>query len=184
MSKPCTVCDHPQLEAINTALEAKTSVREVGGQFEVSKSAVDRHKRSCLPTIKTRTRKLQGVQRRTPGSTQQSPFIRRVDDHTAKMEMLRDEAIKNGDDRTAVMVAREVKNGLELFGRATGELADKSQPAQQGPLFMLAPGVQVNVHIGKPPAQRAVETGEVIEIEPTQDVPKQLNEGESDGQES
>jgi len=40
----CTICKHPKREEIDHSIIAGESVRDIGGQFHVSKSAVDRHK--------------------------------------------------------------------------------------------------------------------------------------------
>src|SRR5262249_847222 len=56
--KECSLCNHPEREEINAALLAKASVRHVSRRFGVSKSAVDRHKRGCLPKIQERGREL------------------------------------------------------------------------------------------------------------------------------
>ncbi len=49
MAQSCTICTHPQRRAIDAALVADASLRDIAGQFDVSKSAVDRHKAEHLP---------------------------------------------------------------------------------------------------------------------------------------
>lgn len=44
MASGCTICAHRQRKAIDRAILAGASLREVAGQFGVSKNAVDRHK--------------------------------------------------------------------------------------------------------------------------------------------
>ena len=43
-TKRCTVCAHPRRKKIDSALASGTSLRDVSGQFGVSKSALDRHR--------------------------------------------------------------------------------------------------------------------------------------------
>lgn len=47
----CTCCTHPNREMIDRALVAGTSLRDIAGQFGVSKSAVERHKADHLPAM-------------------------------------------------------------------------------------------------------------------------------------
>jgi hypothetical protein len=49
MPRVCTICTHPAHAAIDDGLEAGQSLREISGQYGLSKSALDRHKISHLP---------------------------------------------------------------------------------------------------------------------------------------
>ncbi len=42
--KTCSICAHPHCEAIETSLGSGQSFRDVAGQYEVSKSALARHR--------------------------------------------------------------------------------------------------------------------------------------------
>ena len=44
MSRACTVCIHPNRAKIDEALVSGTAIRDVAGQNELAKSAVDRHR--------------------------------------------------------------------------------------------------------------------------------------------
>jgi hypothetical protein len=46
VGRPCTICSHPQREAINHALAAGHSYRDVAGLYAVSKTALHRHWRA------------------------------------------------------------------------------------------------------------------------------------------
>jgi hypothetical protein len=48
MGPACSICAHEAKDDINHALLGGISTRGAAGQFGVSKSAVDRHRRSCL----------------------------------------------------------------------------------------------------------------------------------------
>jgi hypothetical protein len=50
MPRMCSVCTHPARIAIDDRLEAGQSLRDVAGQYLLSKSALDRHKAGHLPT--------------------------------------------------------------------------------------------------------------------------------------
>src|SRR5919108_3542686 len=49
MPRVCTICIHPARAAIDDGLEAGQSLRDISGQYGLSKSAVDRHRGSHLP---------------------------------------------------------------------------------------------------------------------------------------
>jgi hypothetical protein len=48
MPRPCSVCSHPACATIDDGLVAGQSVRDISGQYGLSKSAVDRHKISHI----------------------------------------------------------------------------------------------------------------------------------------
>src|SRR5215475_14321419 len=100
MPKECGVCNHPQREEINAMLLA-TSVRDVSRRFGVSKSAVDRHQRGCLPQIQDRGRELRCAEKLVPmlPPDQRGPYVDRIERITDKMEMIMDEAIRRADDK-------------------------------------------------------------------------------------
>jgi len=49
MPRHCTVCHHPRREAIDVAVVAGGSLRDIAGQFRISKSALARHKGNHIP---------------------------------------------------------------------------------------------------------------------------------------
>jgi hypothetical protein len=49
MPRSCTICEHPEREAIDRALVGETSNLSVSSLFGVSESAVRRHKANHLP---------------------------------------------------------------------------------------------------------------------------------------
>src|SRR6266511_5594969 len=50
MPRVCTICTHPARAAIDDGLEAGQSPRAVAGQYLLSKSSLDRHKASHIPS--------------------------------------------------------------------------------------------------------------------------------------
>jgi hypothetical protein len=50
MPRLCSICTHPARATIDDSLVAGQSVRDISGQYGLSKSAVDRHKLSHVPT--------------------------------------------------------------------------------------------------------------------------------------
>jgi hypothetical protein len=52
--RQCTVCDSPQISAIDEALKAGESIRLVGARFGIAKSNVARHRSACIPRAEIR----------------------------------------------------------------------------------------------------------------------------------
>ncbi len=48
MARTCRVCGHEERRAIEKAIRAGTSLRDIERRFQVSRSSVDRHKRECM----------------------------------------------------------------------------------------------------------------------------------------
>lgn len=49
MPQTCTICKHPERAKIERALVQGVSLRDIAGQFGASKSAVERHRKVCMP---------------------------------------------------------------------------------------------------------------------------------------
>ena len=49
MPRSCTVCEHPEKDAIDQALVGSASNRSVASIYDVSEAAVRRHKANHLP---------------------------------------------------------------------------------------------------------------------------------------
>jgi hypothetical protein len=62
MATLCTVCRHPELEAINGALRAREPLRAIAARFGASRAALDRHCRHHLSTGQSRERDGPAVQ--------------------------------------------------------------------------------------------------------------------------
>ena len=51
MPRTCTICTHPEREAIDQALVTDTPNRRIAAQFSISEQAVRRHKDEHLPAL-------------------------------------------------------------------------------------------------------------------------------------
>lgn len=49
--KLCSICAHPEVEAIAAALSRGDSLRTIEGAYGVNKSSVSRHTRQCLTAV-------------------------------------------------------------------------------------------------------------------------------------
>jgi hypothetical protein len=137
MSLSCGVCRHASLDEIDRLLVAGATTRGVAGHVPLSKSAIDRHKRVCLPK-----RLAKGRERADVAGLSRDPVaafaVQRRDDAIDSAESLREyvqelirtassilaDARKEGDNRTALAALRESRDTLTLLAKASGWLAD------------------------------------------------------------
>lgn len=61
MPRACTVCQHPERDAINHALVSDTSNRRIAAQYSLSEQAVRRHKAEHLPSIMVKSQEASDV---------------------------------------------------------------------------------------------------------------------------
>src|SRR5215210_127365 len=107
MPRACTICQHPEREAINKALVANEPFRHIAARFGTSTSALQRHKDEHLPAVMVKS--------------EQAKETVLADDLLGMVKHLRDKAIailetaeNAGDLRTALLGIREARACIEL----------------------------------------------------------------------
>ena len=115
MPRVCTCCTHPERQAIDKALVANESYRNIAERFGTSVGALTRHKAEHLPV------KLAKAQ-----AAKETAF---ADDLLAQVKALRNKSIsilqqaeEAGDLRTALLGIREARSCVELLAEMEGEL--------------------------------------------------------------
>jgi transposase-like protein len=103
--RPCTVCSHSEVNAINAALKAGESVRKAAKRFGVSPAAIDRHKHHDEYSRRRQARV-------NPG------HISHIDDEIKKLIRERNRAKKRRDAAGTVAIARELRNWFILKQKA------------------------------------------------------------------
>jgi hypothetical protein len=123
MARTCTVCVHPEREAINQALisgEAALSVAAryftVGGK-PLGRMAVQRHKENHIPETMAKAKEAQEV-------AHGADLLQNVRKLQNKAIQLLLKAEADGDYRTALAGIREARGCLELLAKLVGELSD------------------------------------------------------------
>ena len=81
MSRRCTVCDHPQRHGIDEALVSGAPYRSVAKRFELSESAVYRHKTEHLPALLLKAKEAQEVALYRRRSFETYPGLKRWHDN-------------------------------------------------------------------------------------------------------
>ena len=118
MARACTVCASAQRQAVDAALGAGTPARQIGKTYGLGERAVQRHRVAHLsPAVVSvmATREERGAVR----------IVDRLENLIAKVSGLVDRAEKEGSTGMMLAAAREVRGGLELLARLTGELDER-----------------------------------------------------------
>jgi len=116
MARPCSVCTHEQREAIDAALIAGESYREITGRWGVSRSALSRHLRQHLVAL------LAGR-----SEVEADNLLEQVADLQKQAQAIKDKAEAAGDLKTALQGIRELVRIVELLAKLRGELDERPQ---------------------------------------------------------
>jgi hypothetical protein len=121
MARTCTVCTHPDRAAIDKALVAGVSVRDLASRYgTVGRMALQRHKTEHLPEALSKAQEAGEVARG-------DALLQDVRDLQAKAMGLLKKAEAMSDYRTALAGIREARACLELLAKLLGELDDRPQ---------------------------------------------------------
>jgi hypothetical protein len=118
MPRRCTVCDHSQRHSIDETLVTGAPYRSVAKRFELSESAVYRHKTEHLPAHLLKAREVEEVAQADDLLEQ----VRHLQSHT--LDIL-ERAEQSGDLRTALAAISQARGNLELLGKLAGELDER-----------------------------------------------------------
>ena len=148
----CVICEHPQRTAIDRAIMAGDSLRDIGTMFGTDKNAVQRHKNVCwkrtgvtiAPTITT----YQTPAEVAIASQNVRSVAQRAGQLVDKMEALAQRFEDKGDTHGILKAAKEIREGLRLLAQLSGELSPN----------------QVNVAVMAPSMRDAPEWGIFVKI--------------------
>ena len=118
MPRRCTVCDHPEGYGIDEALVTGAPYRSVAKRFELSESAVYRHKAEHLPVHLLKARQVEEV-------AQADDLLEQVRHLQTHALGILDSAEKAGDLRTALAAISQARGNLELLGKLAGEIDER-----------------------------------------------------------
>jgi hypothetical protein len=113
----CTVCAHPEVEKINTALIQGEPLRSIASRFgTVGRMAIQRHKEDHLAQTMIKAKEAGEI-------AHADDLLKQVKALQGKATSLLLKAEKEGDIRTALAGIREARGCVELLAKLTGELA-------------------------------------------------------------
>jgi hypothetical protein len=110
----CSVCSHASRQEIELALISGQSLRDIAGQFDVSKTALDRHRHEHLLD------ELRSIARHSAESRGQT-LLDQADALLGKASELLLSAEASGDTRTALSGVREARACVELLAKLQPE---------------------------------------------------------------
>jgi hypothetical protein len=116
--RSCTICEHPDREAIDRSLVGDSSNLSVSSLFGVSESAVRRHKANHLPAKLVMAQAAEEV-------AQADDLLQQVRDLQGRVLAILGKAEAAGDLRTALGAIREARGNLELLAKLLGELDER-----------------------------------------------------------
>ena len=114
------MCDHSEKLGIDEALVSGAPYRSVAKRFELSESAVYRHKTEHLSAHLSKAREAEEVARADDLLEQ----VRNLQVHA--LDIL-ERAEKSGDLRTALAAISQARGNLELLGKLAGQLDERPQ---------------------------------------------------------
>lgn len=115
MAMKCTICTHPERDAIEKAILAGQSNRSIAAQYKISQTAVQRHKDNHLPEHLAKATAAEQVTK--------------ADDLISDLQYLRDKAImfldkaeQSDDMRAAAPLISAAVKVIETLAEVRGEL--------------------------------------------------------------
>jgi hypothetical protein len=118
MPRSCTVCEHPEKDAIDRTLVGGASNRSVASLYDVSEAAVRRHKANHLPAKLIMAEKAAEV-------VEADNLLDQVKWLQSRAYGILDRAEEAGELRTALSAIREARGNLELLAKLLGELDER-----------------------------------------------------------
>lgn len=131
--KSCGVCSHPKRSDIDAAIVAGTSYRDVSGQFQVSRSALGRH-REHIPVALA-------VAKQAQEAAQATTLLERVEEIIRDCRAIADKAQRAKDWGPAVAALREARACIELLAKIGAHQLDDPDD------------INVTVFVGDKPAE-------------------------------
>jgi len=147
--RTCTVCTHPELEAINRSLVEGTPNRRIASQYDVTERAVRNHKAAHLPAALAKAQEAREV-------AHADELLSDVRSLQERVLTILDKAEASGDLRTALSAIREARGNLELLAKLLGELDERSVNVLVSPEWLELRAVIVTALEPHPEARGAV----------------------------
>lgn len=119
MARKCTVCAHPERDAIDQALMEETSLRTIAVQWSVSKTALVRHKADHIPVFLAKAKEAAEV-------SQADSLLNRLLALSAETAAILKDARseEEKDNELALRAIARAEKQIELQARLLGELKE------------------------------------------------------------
>ncbi len=110
MARTCTICTHVDKFSIDTGIVGGQALRDIAGQYNISKTALGRHKDNHLPATLT-------LAKREQETIHVGDLLQAARALLAKTSVLLSEAEQAGDRRVALAGVKEARGCLELLSK-------------------------------------------------------------------
>jgi len=120
VARTCSICTHQERQAIDRALVAGTAFRDIAGRFNVSRSALHRHKNNHIPAALAMAKEAEEV-------AQADDLLTEVVELQNRAVSILDRAEKAGQLQTALNGIREARRCLKLLAQLQGELYERRE---------------------------------------------------------
>jgi hypothetical protein len=116
----CSICDHPQADAIDRALVRETPLSKLEKQFGVTGTSLRRHKKAhSNPALKA-------VHRKQEREGTAHSVLNELNDAIRHMKAILGASVKAGLVGQSLATNRELRQNLEFLARLTGQLDDRA----------------------------------------------------------
>ena len=114
MPRSCTICVHKQKLKIEGEILDKIPLRDIAGRYGTSKSALQRHRDTCMRDLINAPES--DIAIRNPGFTSGEAIIERIGNIADRMGKMSEKAESAGRPGTAVAAAREERQAAKDIG--------------------------------------------------------------------
>ncbi len=121
MPQVCTVCKHESRAEIDAALLKNEPLRDIAGQYDLSKGALDRHKKGHITEALAKAKEAEAVSDADSLLNEVQALLTEAKELMA--EARKGKGVKPGENvRTALLGVREVRACMELLAKLRGQL--------------------------------------------------------------
>ncbi|SRR6266540_3732829 len=118
MARTCTVCTHPEREAIDRALVGGCVQRDITRRYGLDRTAVSRHKSAHISPALVRA----AAKRE---ERHESSLLDRIENLIDRLEVVVEREEAKGNSKVSILALRELRSTLALLGQASGELQER-----------------------------------------------------------
>lgn len=126
----CSICNHPDRTAIDKALVTRSaSMRDIAGQYGVSRSALSRHKSNHLPRLVEAAKASEAAQAVTSGAA----LIDELDSLLNRALAILEAAEGSGQLKVALQAIREARECIKTCAdlAVTAELEERVEELEE-----------------------------------------------------
>lgn len=118
MGRSCTVCTHKALDEINRLLLSGEPYRTIADRFELSKTALIRHKESHISELLSKSNDIKDI-------LNADSLVGRVEEEAEFVREMRDAAKAEGDIELALKAVDRALKCVDLYAKVQGIIKDQ-----------------------------------------------------------